>query len=191
MDGGVAGADFQRGKGIYSMRNFLTRVLPVVAICVFVAWAVDVKTDYDHKVDFSKYQTYSWLGVKASNSLWEDRIRSAVDSALTGKGWTKKDSGGDASVAAVGTTSAQPTYTTFYNGFPGWYWQGWDGLATTTVDYDKVGTLVVDLFDSPTKKLIWRATATDTLSSKPDKNDKKLEQAVEKMFDKFPPKSKG
>ncbi len=94
-------------------------------------------------------------------------------------------------MAAIGTTRNEPTFTTFYTGMPGWYWQGWDGFATTTVDYNKVGTLVVDIFDSATKKLIWRGVATDTLSSKPEKNDKKLEHAVEKMFDKFPPKSKG
>jgi Domain of unknown function (DUF4136) len=173
------------------MQTILKRVLPVAAICAFLAFAVDIKSDYDHKADFSKYHTYSWLGAKASNSLWEDRIREAVESALAAKGWTKVESGGDASVAAVGTTTNQPTYTTFYNGFPRWYWHGWDGMAITTVDYNRVGTLVVDVFDSGTKKLIWRGVAEDTLSSKPEKNDKKLDEAVDKMFDHFPPRSRG
>jgi hypothetical protein len=175
------------------METFLKRTLPVAAIGVFLAFAADVQTDYDHKADFGKYHTYSWLGAKASNSLWEDRIRGAVDSSLAAKGWTKVASGGEASVAAVGTTANEPTYNTFYNGFPGWGWRGWGGMdtATTTVDYNKVGTLVVDVFDSGTKKLLWRGVAQDTLSSKPEKNDKKLDDAVNKMFDKFPPKSKG
>jgi hypothetical protein len=66
-----------------------------------------------------------------------------------------------------------------------------DGVATTTVDYSQVGTLVVDVFDTATKKLIWRATATDAVSDNPDKNEMKLEKAVEEMFSHFPPKSKG
>jgi len=37
-----------------------------------------------------------------------------------------------------------------------------------------IGTLVVDLFDTPSKKLIWRGQASDVLSDKPEKNDKKL-----------------
>ena len=52
-----------------------------------------------------------------------------------------------------------------------------------------VGTLVVDLFDTNTKKLIWRGSASDTLSSKSDKNIKKLNMDVKKMFDRFPPET--
>src|SRR5882757_4727033 len=174
------------------MQSILRRVLPIGAVLVALAFAIDVKTDYDHKADFSRYRTYSWLQAKASDSLWEDRITTAVDSQLAAKGWTKVASGGDATVAAIGTTKSEPTFTTFYDGMPGWYWQGWGTTtATTTVDYNKIGTLVVDIFDSATKKLIWRAVASDTLSSKPEKNDRKLEEATEKMFDHFPPKSKG
>ncbi len=48
---------------------------------------------------------------------------------------------------------------------------------------------MVDLFDQHTKQAIFRATATDTLSDKQEKNDEKINKAVEKMFAKFPPKS--
>jgi hypothetical protein len=64
-------------------------------------------------------------------------------------------------------------------------------MATTTVENIPVGTLVVDLFDGSTKKLIWRAHGSDTLSGKPEKNEKKLEKRVAELFEHFPPKSKG
>ena len=85
------------------------------------------------------------------------------------------------------------TLETFYNGFPGWGWAGWGGTgtATTTVTPEQVGTAVVDVFDGASKRLIWRGTASDVLSSKPEKNEKKLEHAITEMFDHFPPKSKG
>ena len=54
----------------------------------------------------------------------------------------------------------------------------------------QVGTLVVDLFDSGTKKLIWRGSSADTLSDKSDKNIKNLDKGVQKMFDHFPPGQK-
>ncbi|MGH2479552.1 MAG: DUF4136 domain-containing protein, partial [Ktedonobacteraceae bacterium] len=58
--------------------------------------------------------------------------------------------------------------------------------ATTYVENYKVGTLVVDMFDTNTKKLIWRGSASDTLSGKPEKDEKRLEKAVSKMFEHFP-----
>jgi len=89
--------------------------------------------------------------------LWEDRITTAVDSQFAVKGWTKVPEGGDAGVAAYGSTKTQKTLETWYTGFGGgWRWRGFgDGLATTTVENTPVGTLMVDLFDSSTHKLIW------------------------------------
>ena len=49
---------------------------------------------------------------------------------------------------------------------------------------------MVDLFDAKSKQAIFRGTATDTLSDKPQKNDEKLDKAVEKMFKEFPPKGR-
>ena len=153
-----------------------------------------IKTDYDHSANFSSYHTFSWVSVNAGDSLWSDRIKSAVGQQLTAKGWTQSDSGGDVGVTAFGSTKNQQTLDTFYTGLGGgWRWRGFGGdeMATTTVENTPIGTLTVDLFDNSSKKLIWRATSTETLSDKPDKNDKKLEKAVAEMFKKFPPDSKG
>lgn len=146
-----------------------------------------VKIDYDHGADFSRYKTYSWLSAKGTDDLWTDRIVQDVDAQLAAKGWTKVESGGNATISAFGRTHNEQTLETFYNGFGGgWRWRGF-GDATTTVENTPVGTLVVDVFDGASKKLIWRGMSTDTLSTKPDKNEKKLEKAVEDMFKKFPP----
>jgi len=101
-----------------------------------------------------------------------DRIKSAVNSALAAKGWTEVPSGGDVEVFAIETTQNQQTLDTFYNGFGGgrrWGFGGGFGDATTTVETYKVGTLVVDLFDAKTEKVIWRSSSSDTLSDKADK----------------------
>ena len=166
--------------------SILFVVLLSSTISVF---AVDVKTDYDHKANFNQYKTYSWAKVETANPLWDERVKDAVDKALSAKGWTQVPSGGDVSIVAVGTTHDKPTLETFYNGFDGWGWGGFgDAVATTTVEHYKEGTLVVDMFDTTTKKLIWRGSATDLLSDKPEKNISKLNKAVQKMFEHFPPK---
>jgi len=150
------------------------------------ALAMEVRTDFDHHANFSQYKTYSWAKVDTPDPLWNDRVKEAVDRALTAKGFSQVPAGGDVSVVAVGTTRAKPTLRTFYDGFDGWMWGGF-GNATTTVENYTEGTLVVDLFDTNTKHLIWRGSASDVLSGKPEKDEKKLEKAVSKMFEHFPP----
>src|SRR3984893_8319507 len=148
--------------------------------------AQQVKTDYDRNADFGKYKTYSWEQVKTQDPLFVDRIKNSVNAALAAKGWTQVDSGGDVSIVAIQITRNQQTLNTFYDGFGrGWRWGGF-GEATTTTETYKVGTLVVDLFDTKSKKLIWRGVSSDTLSNNSDKNIKNLNKGVEKMFKKFP-----
>ncbi len=156
------------------------------------ACAQDVHTDYDHHANFSQYHTYSWARVKTSDPLWESRIQDAVDKELQSKGWRRVDSGGDVALTAIGSTQNQKEYQTFYNGLGGgWFWGGFGDTATTsTVNYT-VGTLVLDMYDTNSKRLIWRGTATKSLSDKTDKNEKTLEKSVDKMFDHFPPGEKG
>jgi hypothetical protein len=43
------------------------------------------------------------------------------------------------------------------------------------------------LFDTKTKTLVWRGSASDTLSNKSEKNIDNLDKGVEKMFKQFPP----
>ena len=153
--------------------------------------AQQVKTDYDRSADFSQYKTYSWQQVKTQDPLVVDRIKNPVNAALAAKGWTQVDSGGDVSIVAMEITQNQQTLNTFYDGFGGgWGWRrfgGGFGEATTTTDTYKVGTLVVDLFDTKTKQLLWRGTSSDTLSNNSSKNIKNLDKGVEKMFKHFPP----
>jgi hypothetical protein len=157
-----------------------------------ISAAQQVKTDYDRAADFAQYKTYSWEHVRTKDPLFVDRIKNAVNAALSARGWTQVESGGDVSIVAIQMTTNQETLNTFYNGFGGgWGWRrfggGGIGEATTTAEIYKVGTLVIDLFDAKTKKLLWRGSSSDTLSNNSDKNIKNLGKGVEKMFKQFPP----
>ena len=159
------------------------------------SFAQQVKTDYDHNANFGQYKTYSWEKVQTRDPLLVDRIKDAVGRVLTAKGWTQVDSGGDVSIVAIEITQQQQTLNTFYDGFGGgWGWRrfggGGFGDATTTTETYNIGTLVVDLFDTKTKNLIWRGSSSDTLSNNANKNTKNLDKGVQKMFEHFPPEEK-
>src|ERR1700726_2980020 len=125
------------------------------------AFAQQVQTDFDHQANFSQYKTYSWQEIKPANSLWDTRIKNAVDAQLASKGWTRVDNDGEVAIVAIKTTQTERTLQTFYDGFGGgWRWRGSGGFgdATTTEQDYKEGTLVVDLYDGKTKQLIWRSS---------------------------------
>src|ERR1700756_1100778 len=175
------------------MRRVVLALAGVILLTGMVS-AQQVKTDYDRSANFAQYKTYSWAQVKTKDALDVDRIKAAVNAALAAKGWTQVDSGGDVSIMAMEITQNQQTLNTFYDGFGGgWGWRrfggGGFGQATTTTETYRVGTLVVDLFDTKTKKLLWRGTSTDTLSNNSEKNIKNLDKGVEKLFKQFPPGS--
>ena len=168
-----------------------------IASIVFLAGissAQQIKTDYDRNANFSQYKTYCWEKVKAKDPLDVDRIKNAVNAVLQTKGWTQADSGGDVSVMAMEVTHEQQTLNTFYDDFGGgWGWRGFGDLgfgeATTTTNTYTVGTLVIDLFDTKSKKLLWRGSASDTLSNNSNKNIKNLDKGIQKMFHHFPPEA--
>jgi Domain of unknown function (DUF4136) len=175
----------------------LAFVLMGTILLAGTASAQQVKTDYDRNANFTQYKTYSWEQVKTKDTLDVDRIKSAVNAALTAKGWMQVPSSGDVSIIALEITQNQQTLNTLYDGFGGgWGWRrfggggfGGFGDATTTTDTYQVGTLVVDLFDTKTKQLLWRGSASDTLSNNSNKNIKNLDNGVQKMFKQFPPGS--
>jgi hypothetical protein len=160
-----------------------------LSVMPLAARAQKVVTDYDHSVHFSQYHTYSWGQLHCSDPLFEPRMKDAVDQALQAKGWQLAPDGGDVTVSAVAILKHQKEYTTFYNGFGGgWRWHGWGpSWATTNVEEVPVGSLIVDLYDTAGKGLIWRGVARSTLSDKPEKDAEKMRKAVDKMFSHFPP----
>jgi hypothetical protein len=174
--------------------NLQRKMTTAAGVFLFTAaiFGQQVKTDYDRAANFALYKTYSWEKVQTQDELWVDRIKSAVNTALAAKGWTEVPSDGEVAIVAMGITNDRRTVRTFYDGLGGgWRWGGGFGEATTTVDTYEVGTLVIDLFDARTKMLIWRGSASDTVSNKANKNIKNLDKGVQKMFEHFPPISKG
>jgi hypothetical protein len=176
------------------MRQKLMAVLLAAVVAPGLAGAGDVSTDFDRDYDFSKLKTFSVkIGTSWGNPLSEKRVLSEITEALSAKGWKAvPEAEADALVVLHGAGEKQKSLNTFYSGgMGGWGYRGFGGMgtATTTATEYIVGTLVTDIFDARSKALVFRGTATDEISDKPEKNQKKLEKITDKMFKNFPPGS--
>jgi hypothetical protein len=154
-----------------------------------MAFADHISVDYDHHENFASVHTYSWGKVQTANSIWDARVKDTVNAQLAAKGWTQVPSGGEVTVMAIEKTQVQQQVNTVYDGFGGRRFGGF-GDATTTVQNYKIGTLVVDMYDTGSKNLIWRGSSSDALSGNPEKNDKNMHKEVHKMFQHFPPEAR-
>jgi hypothetical protein len=164
----------------------------VASFSLACGYGIKTATDYDRNINFSKYRTFSIMkGNSSGNPLMDQRAAADVASALTSKGWKEAPAGeAQTTVVVHAATKTKHSYQTFYDGWGGWRWR-WGGFGQTqtfVTDY-KVGTLVVDIFDAKTKEAIWHGFASDALSDNARDNAKATEQAVEKMFNTFPPPS--
>jgi hypothetical protein len=167
----------------------------VALLSVGCGYSIKTATDYDRNVKFSNYNSFFILkGNPSGNALLDQRAQEDVKSALTSKGWIEVPEGqGQAAVVVHAATKTKHTYETLYDGWGGWGWRrGWGGGyggATTVVNDYKIGTLGVDIFDAKSKQAIWHGFAEDALSDNAKSNAQGTEQAVDKMFTKFPPPS--
>ncbi|MEK6336312.1 MAG: DUF4136 domain-containing protein [Acidobacteriota bacterium] len=174
------------------MKFYLVLILTVLISAT--AYAQKVSVDYEKNTDFSAYKTYSWAeGTPAKNPLGHQRIIAGIDAQLAAKGWQKVNGDSDVVVIYSAATTTKTQINTFASGGPwgGYRWGRWGGgyggTSTTTVQEIPIGQLIVDMADVKNKSFIWRGTASDTLSDKPEKNQKKLDKALAKMFKNFPP----
>jgi hypothetical protein len=173
------------------------------AIAMLIAPAVIVaqKTSYDYEktANFAGFRTYAHKqGTPVGQSLIDDRIVAAIDAQLAAKGLTAAASP-DVFVVyhmAFDKEKDISTYSSGAGGYGayGWGWGGgWGGGTSTTQVRDiLVGTLVIDMADAHKGQLVWRGMGVKEVNTQanPEKRDKSINQAVEKIFKNYPPKIK-
>ena len=160
------------------MKRSVALLMAMFTFGVIRAGAQDVRYDFDKDKDFSKYKTYKWVPIKGADQPDEStaKITSAVDSELAKKGLTKTDS--DNADLLIGQTALG---TEWYGG----------GTSTTYGSWFTVyvGQLDLSMYDPAAKQLVWRGVASKTLdpNAKPEKKEKNINKAVQKLLKKYPP----
>jgi len=159
---------------------------------------VQVAIDYDRTADFARYHTFQIVGghlvqegvADDSNTLVKDRIESALRATLQSKGLQEGGAGADLDVGCFAGARTRTEIEAMPGYGPGFgpFWTGgwWDPAFNDwwTRTYNE-GTLVIDLVDAHTKRLVWRAYAQAEIHV--PVSEEKIREAVGKAFRSFPP----
>ena len=155
--------------------------------------------DYDRTVDMKSFKTYAWastpdISIYDDNPLMHSRIKNAIEYYLGKGGMVENTDDPDLWVTYYGESDRDfkvNTHATAGYGFgAGWAWDPyWGnsavGMTATTPVEQKAGTLVIDMWDAKTMKIVWRGTMTATIPENPQKSHKKLDKGIEKMVKKW------
>jgi len=176
----------------------MTAILLTLASGVF---AQKVKYNFAPGTDFSRFKTYKWVKIENAqypNQLIDDQIMRSIDNQLSLKGLRKVDSGmPDLAVVYQVALNQEKEWSSYSTGGDMWGWGGWGGCgsyggmssthgSTSTIT---IGTLNLDMYDTSSKKQVWRGEATKTLDppKDPNKLNKNIDKAMVKLLKNFPP----
>lgn len=185
----------------------MPRLLSIIFLSAFLfgCSSTKISSDYDKEADFTKYQDFHYLGwAKESGEIVNDLDKRRIEEAF-GNEFAKRgikfvdESEADAAVSlfiVVDQKTGTTAYTDYYGmggmgygygrGYPGWGWGG--GMSTTRYqEYDYlVGTLVVDVFDVETKKLVWQGVSSGTINEKTKNREARIQKLARAVMAKYP-----
>ena len=157
-----------------------------------VTFAQNVTYDFDRTADFSSFKRYAWVrGTTVNDPLNHKRIVGAVDAQLAMRGMTlvARDANPDVLVAYHASFDKNLQITGFSSGWGGYRFAG-SRSGSARAEEITVGTLAVDVVNATTGMIVWRGMATKDVdvNAKPEKRDKNINKAAEKIFKNYPPK---
>jgi len=167
----------------------------VLALVLLAACStVSTNYDYDTSFDFSKLKSYRWADLPSkanANPFVVQRVGAAVETQLKAKGYAPATGAPDFLVASyVGQRSRIRVTDWGYGYGPRGAWYG-PGAGVDVYEYEE-GSLIVDIVDARSKRLVWRGSATAVVDpgATPDERTERIQEAVAKMFKDFPPPRK-
>jgi hypothetical protein len=176
--------------GFRQLRKKLCLALASACLLCCVTVAQTVRTSYAPGVNFSKYRTYRWVvikGVHADPSV-DAQIKQSIDSQLAARGLTKAGDTADLNVDYQTAVSKVETWEPYED------WSDSSLMGQRLPQYKmvtiEVGTLVIDMYDTAAKQLVWTGRAHKTLDLNSSREDRQrnLDKAAKKLLAGFPRK---
>jgi len=171
-------------------------IAATIALAVSCKPAVKIQSDYDRNANFSAYKTFSLYYLvtsKTINELNEERIWNAIRTEMISKGYIENNRHPDLVVNAVSLLKNKKYLSASSHASvvrPYGYWTAVpvSGSRQTSVQVNnyKDGSLLIEVTDTKTQKLLWEGTATAELTRRPDDPDKAIRETVKKVLARFP-----
>ena len=165
------------------MRN-LVAVLLVLALPACAGF--QVRTKHDLEADFSHYRSYTWTeGGPARDPSLESQIRVAIDRELSFKGLQKADTASSSDLYVSTYVSVEEERVVQPDQWG--YDLGPVGTDSSRADVLilPIGTLLVDLVDAGSSKLVWRGQASKAVDRQV--SEETVRKAVREIFRGYPP----
>ena len=181
------------------MRRLLRRSLLVagaLAVAVSGCATMNVSSHVERGLDFTQYHTYNWGPADAlptqdprldKDPFFHDHIQGAVEKALARKGLTLSTSGRPDLLFHYHANVTQRLDVNRLD--QGYGYCTAEGCPGGVTEYE-AGTIVLDVVDARTNRVIWRGWAQDRLSRIVDNRDRmarEIDEAVTQMMKQLPP----
>lgn len=156
--------------------------------------SLKVVSDYDRNIDFAAYKTFSVYNLKTTanvNQLNAERICNFISSEMTRKGYRETNGNPDLLVNAVSVVKdkkyVSANTNSGYGGLyrPYGYWGAGNTVFSVT-DY-KDGSLMIDVVDAKSNRLVWQGTGNAEITRQPKNPDEAISNTVTKILASFPP----
>lgn len=179
-------------------RRFATSLLLLGVALGVGCSSIRVVTDFDPDTEFSGFEEYAWLpderpegDPRLHNDLVDAVVRRSVDRTLSERGFRKVPlaSANFLVTYYLGLETridVQTVHSSFRYSRRGW--SGSVGTDTRVRQYER-GTLLVDVLDPSSRRLVWRGSADSRVGSRTDpaRRDQQIDDAVRRILDRFPP----
>jgi hypothetical protein len=170
--------------------------------------SLTVNTQYDPTAPYATYKTYAWNprgpgpdeAPPIRNPIIQQQVVSIVDRELAKKGFTlvKPEANPDVMITLHGWAQSRVEVTNYGYAYGGTYMYApypyrapVYGAPAVDVQSYTDGTLLIDFVDGKTMKLVWRGTASDSLSSPdPGTVSRVVDEATRQLMAAYPPKVK-
>ena len=172
------------------MKSIMIVITLSLMLIVVSCSPISVRHDYDSTVDFAKLKTFYWMPVPVQagiSKLDVKHVQSAVSTQLQAKGYDMMPDNPDFMIAMhLGKQHKIDVQEWGYAYGPR---ARYAGLGRIEVYEYEEGTLLLDFVDTRSKDLIWRGVATGEVNryASPEKKDKRINEAVQKILNNFPP----
>lgn len=171
-------------------------VIALLGLMVSACATMNVSSHVERGLDFTQYHTWQWAPPDAvpesdprlNNSFFQDHFQGAVERQFSARGFTQTSSDRDvpdllihyhANVSPqMNVNSADQTSGACYD----------EDCAVRVVE-NELGTMVLDVVDAQTNRLIWRAWAQNPIEGvldNPQRFQSRINEAVTRMFARFP-----